>query len=264
MEWQGILGAALGGAIGAALARAVGASLPDRVRGVVTVVLAVALAAGGSFAARHFFSNPEAQVERALMADPGMRPLAEAWRESEPESFGELLAYLGANARGLDQASIINATRDRFVRVVQPRYLYLTDAQVGELLDIARQQMAELKISQPQICQPLFHGGAFGDVRPYLSAPLLDREQQLLVTVMRAPAVPQPIYSSGSVESSVSEILAATQAVVGEDVALLEPTAQIAGREARMCEVAEEFFTQYKARPPEEAGALLRTLMTGA
>lgn len=260
MDWYGILGTAIGGGIGAGLSGVVARAFPEKMRATAGAVLVVALATGGAYVARHFFSGADAQIERALMSDPTARPLMEAWREGDPQSFAALTSDLARNARTKSQIELIDLAREHFFQMAQQRLIYLDDADLAALIKVGRDQFRELKVASPQSCPAMFHGLPMGDVRPALSDALVAREHAVLIAALRADAQPGPVFTQGQFVAVTQQIYDATAARVGEDIALLDPSADVAGAEARMCEVAEAFFDQIAALPQADAATMMRSL----
>jgi hypothetical protein len=129
------------------------------------------------------------------------------------------------------------------------------------IIRLARDQMLELRTSRPNVCQPLFHGGAFGDITPYLSDEIRAREFSLLASAFRTdPAVSREVLSGAELAAANEAIIAATRAEVGDDIALLAPDASVRGREVRMCEVAASLYEHMQSLPEAEAARHWRGL----
>jgi hypothetical protein len=144
---------------------------------------------------------------------------------------------------------------------VKPRIAHLNDEQVIELVLVSRDQFRELSRSHPDSCRPLFLGADFGDITPYLSSGVRQREMALLEAAFRADLNTTPGVMTGSaLDDTISKLIDATRNFVGDDVSLLANGADIRGREQRYCEVVATLFDQMAGMPAADAAALMRGL----
>lgn len=268
MDLQGILIAALGGGIGGGVGALLGFGLgrlaPQSWRRGLEMGCAVALAlAGAKVAAMVAGPNPAADapaIERQLLNDENFGQLASAWKEGDPQSFAAFVARI-QNTSGGNAASAIERGRAELIEAARPRVRNLNDAELMEVIRLARDQMRELKASHPVVCYPLFQGRRFGDISGYLSADLRQREMALLTAAFRAdPNAQRPALAEQELVTSINELVVRTRAQFGEDIALIAPDAQVEGREPRVCEAAAALYDQMLAMPEPQAAALMRGL----
>ncbi|MDX2274406.1 MAG: hypothetical protein NW206_03060 [Hyphomonadaceae bacterium] len=268
MDWQSILIAALGvgigGGVGALIGKGLARLAPQGWRRGVEIGCAVVLAVIGARVAVMIAGPPSAganpSIERQLLNDPTFGPMASAWRETDPASFD---VYLGrvASAAGGNRAAAIEQARAELMEAARPRIPNLSDAQLVEVIRLARDQMRELKASHPIVCYPLFQGRRFGDISPYLSQALIQRETNLLTAAFRAnPNAQQPALAEAELVAEINDLVARTRAQFGEDIALIAPDAQVEGREPRVCDAAAALYDQMLAMPEPQAAALMRGL----
>jgi hypothetical protein len=266
MNWNDILLAALGGGLGGALGGLLGAGvgvlLPQAWRRATGSIFAIVFAIVGARIAPMWSPLPEpAAVEAEILAQPEIRELALAWRESDPVSFASFVESVRAAARGGGYEAAVNQGRAQLIAASRQRFAFLDDAQTVAIVRLARDQMLELRASRPQVCQPLFHGGDFGDITPFLSEEIRAREISLLASAFRAdPTVPREMLTDDALVAANDAVLAAMRAQVGDDIGLLAPDASISGREARMCEVAAALYDQLLSLPEPEAARHWRGL----
>jgi hypothetical protein len=270
MDMHGVLIAAVGGGIGGALGALIGFGigrvLPHKWRRGVETLCAVALAVVGArlapmVAGPAQTQNP-ASIEAQVLADPVAGEMAGAWKQSDPVSFQAFIARLNAAMQSGGAAAAIELVRADLIAAARPRLGALSDAELVELIRVSRDQMRELRTAHPIVCHPLFHGRAFGDVTPYLSEGLRQRELALLTAAFRADlAAPRATLSGDALNAAIDRVVAATRASFGEDIALIAPDASIEDREPRVCEAAAALYDQMQKLPEAEAAGLMRGLV---
>lgn len=268
MDTQGILIAALGGGIGGGLGALVGFGLgriaPQKWRRGIETTCAIALALIGARVAPLIAGGPTVTdhptIERQLLNDADFGAMASAWKESDPASFSAFISRV-SSASGGNLAVAVEQSRAELIAASRPRVAHLSDAHLVEVIRLARDQMRELKTSHPIVCYPLFQGRRFGDISPYLSADLRQRELDLLTEAFRAdPNAVHPLLSEAELAASINEVVVRTRAQFGEDIALIAPDAQVEGREPRVCDAAAALYDQMLAMPEPQAAALMRGL----
>lgn len=268
MDTQGILIAALGGGIGGGLGALIGFGLgrlaPKNWRRGIETVCAIALALIGARIAPMIGApatvtdNPT--IERQLLVDADFGAMATAWKESDPATFGAFIDRI-SSASGGNLATAIEQGRAELIAASRPRVANLSDAHLMDVIRLARDQMRELKTSHPIVCYPLFQGQRFGDISPYLSEGLRQREMDLLTAAFQAdPNATHPRLSQAELATSINEVVVRTRAAFGEDIALIAPDAQVEGREPRVCEAAAALYDQMLSMPEPQAAALMRGL----
>jgi hypothetical protein len=265
---QGILIAALGGGIGGGLGALVGFGIgrlaPPKSRRIIETLCAVAFAVIGARVApmiaapKPVSDNPA--IERQLLGDENFGAMATAWKESDPSSFAAFIDRV-SSASGGNLAAAIEQGRGELIAAARPRVAHLSDAHLVEIIRISRDQMRELKTSHPIVCYPLFQGRRFGDISPYLSEGVRQREMNVLTEAFRAdPNTVHPVLSQAELATSVNEVVVRTRAKFGEDIALIAPDAQVEGREPRVCDAAAALYDEMLAMPEPQAAALMRGL----
>lgn len=259
------IGGAVGGALGALLGAAAGRLFPERWRRPIAVVVSVALAVICSRLAVTYHERNQfapSTIEAQMLADPEGGNMVRAWKEADPASFATFIARISQGAQaGADRSAVINAARQTLMSEVKVRIAHLNDEQVIELIRVSTDQFRELERTHPESCKPLFLGADFGDITPYLSAGVRQRELSLIEAAFRADLNATPSSLSGSaLGQAVDTLLRSTQNVVGDDVSLLANGADISGRERRYCEVVATLFDQLAAMPAADGAALMRGL----
>lgn len=264
MDWTAVGAAALGGAAGGLLGSLLGRVFPEKWRRLATTALVVCLAIAGSRLASGFMDRRQSEpdnIAQALLSDPRLGSVAEAWRETDPASFREAISTLSESVRARrDRNEAVAEMRFLLTSAAVPRMKHLDDAQIMELLHVAREEFAELAVSSPGTCNPMFNGRAFGDITPYVSPSLIEREGAIMEAAFRADAsAPREITSGEAQQAEIDTLLAGLRERVGEDAAMLE-AASVDGVEARYCEVVVAFYDEWLELPPERAAALMRGL----
>lgn len=268
MDTQGILIAALGGGIGGGLGALLGFGLgrlaPQKWRRGIESACAVALALIGARVAPMLAGPGSAgdnpPIERQLLNDRDFGAMASAWKQSDPATFDAFIARV-SNTSGGNVSAAIEQGRAELIAAARPRVSNLSDAHLVEVIRLARDQMRELKTSHPIVCYPLFQGRRFGDISPYLSEGLRQREMDLLTEAFRAdPNAIHPALSETELITSINEVVVRARAEFGEDIALIAPDAQVEGREPLVCEAAAALYDQMLTIPEPQAAALMRGL----
>ena len=203
-----------------------------------------------------------ASIETELQADPALGPMLAAWRARDPASYAAFIARVSEGVVGAARRpAAIERARVELIAASRPRLAYLDDASQVEMIRLARDQMRELAASHPIACHPLFHGRRFGDIAPYFSEDLRQREMTLLTEAFRAdPASPRAALQGEALNATIAAVVNDTRATFGEDIALIAPDAAIEGREPRVCEAAAALYDQMQALPEPQAAALMRGL----
>jgi hypothetical protein len=266
MDWSSIGGAALAGALGGAVGALLGGLMarlfPEKSRTIVTIAFTVACAIIVPRIAEAVFEKPAtaAQIETEMLSHPAFGSLARAWKQAEPASFSDAIGGIEqAVQSGQDRAAAVNNFRISLLSAATPRFAYLADHDVLEMIAVARDQYRALATSQPAICHPMFMGLPFGDVTPYLPDALEQRERAVMEAAFRADMrTPRAVLRGDELNAAIDEILADTRSRIGDDVNLLGSNANLAGQESRYCAAVAEVFDSALKLPPERAAAFMR------
>jgi hypothetical protein len=260
------LGGAFGGAVGALFGGlVVGRLLPQGWRRGAVAVLGLVFGLVCSRLAVVQFATNElspAAIEASLLDDPNSSAMARAWRDVDPESFRAFAETLMASVRdGASGEELVNASRAAIIAEAVPRILYLEDVQLVELASLSREQLRQFRQNRPEICRPYFVGEPFGDIRPYLTDEVMQRELALLEASFRADMTTQRRITAGSAfETTLAAVLASTRERVGDDVLMLTGEASAVGRDTQFCDAAVSFYDAVIALPQAEAAAFVRGL----
>lgn len=272
MDWTQVGVAGVAGGLSALLGSLIGALVdralkPESAGWRAGRWLPIAFAIVGAQVAGAVFSSYQSspsRVEAEMLSDERIGALASAWRDAEPETFSRFIDGVSRALReGQSRDEAVNDLRVGLLGAATGRVRYLDDASAVETARIARDEYAELATSRPQICHPMFNGGAFGDVTPYLSEPLLRRELDVLTEAFRADtSIERRTLTGAELEIAIRQALDGVRHNVGDDVGLLAPSASLVGREAQYCRAVASFFASVAAMPESEAAALMRGLRT--
>ncbi|MCX7359591.1 MAG: hypothetical protein NT015_15795 [Alphaproteobacteria bacterium] len=191
-----------------------------------------------------------AEAERALLTHPDLGELMAAWKETDPSAFAGAVVF-ATDLQDADLSEIRNDPRFlQMVTVAGRRLAYLSDDQAVERFRIFRDQMLELRQTNPALCAPVFYNRDFDHTQPPFSRPLYRRFLMIQANALRASqtAAPQAM-TDAEVQAAAREISERLHATVGDDIALLSPDAIVQGKETRFCEVAAEYFNQVSLSP---------------
>lgn len=243
---------ALGAVVGGALAFGIWMLLPDvwqAARTPVAIVVAVLCGLSASRIELPVRQTP-AEVESAMLADPDLGELMTAWKETDPSAFAGFVA-LAAEQGDADFTEARNDPRFlQMVTVAGRRLAYLSDEQAVERFRISRDQMLELRRTNPALCTSVFFNRGVDYSDPPFSRTLHRRFLALQANGLRSsPRTAPRAMTQAEVQTSAQEISQRLRAVVDEDIGLLSPDAIVAGNEARFCEVAAEYFNQVSLSP---------------
>ena len=262
-----VLGGGIGGGLGALVGSVAGRLVPEKHRNGVFASIAVSLMMIGSSTGPLVFSSllhPDVgAIEARLLSDPSFGPVASAWKEHDETAFREFAVRVGRKSRDSDE--IPSRARVALEEVVSPRLANLDDSELIGIARLLRDEMRELKTSNPASCHPLLHGKQEMDIAPYLSEGLNARGAALLVALIRADAPSRSAALQGkALDADVERVVRATAEEVGGDIALLAPDAAVQGREANACDAAAAFYDHLVRMPEADAAALLRGLFSRA
>jgi hypothetical protein len=127
---------------------------------------------------------------------------------------------------------------------------YLSDEQAVERFSIFRDQMLELRQTNPALCAPVFYNRGIDYSNPPFSRPLHRRFLALQANALRSsPAVAPNAMTDAEVRTAAAGIFERIRTVVGDDIRLLSPNVVLVGNDARFCEVAAEYFNQVSLSP---------------
>jgi|GEM_PF-2837523 len=244
---QGLFVGAVGAVVGGAIGFGLWSLLPDAWRAARAPVAIVAAVLCGLFASKIELPSRQtlAAVERTLLAHPDLGELMTAWKETDPSAFADFVA-LAAEQGDADFAEAQNDPRYlEMVAIGGRRLAYLSDEQAVERFRISRDQMLELRQTNPALCARVFFNRGVDYSNPPFSRSLHRRFLALQANALRSSPTGAPqAMTEAEVQSAAQGIFERIHAVVGEDVSLLSPDATVEGSEARFCEVAAEYFNQ--------------------
>lgn len=204
-----------------------------------------------------------AMIERRLVNDTTV-PIYRTLRDHDPANFRRIVdELLAATQRGNDLEATINAVRKK---IIEPLFTanarYLTDDVMLRYAHLVISQMQAFEARQPVLCIYALRGQPLGDIRPYLDQLLIAEEISLLDSAIRADkSSPRPHYSQSDQDKIVEALVAKLAGTHGDGIRLLEPTANVAGQERRVCRIGADFFRGIAALPPQNAAALLRSIL---
>lgn len=241
--WLFLLGFVLGGAIvfGAwmVLPRA---WQPGRIGASIFVGLIVGLNVANNV-------HPTVLVERELLQSAPYGEVLTAFKAAEPDAFAEFVrTYSGALHDG-DRSDALEAAMPILVRYAEPHFVNLSDADTVVRYELMRDILRDLKQMSPQTCQRMMV--ATGQVVELpIHRPLRQRQVDLFARAFRSSPHETAPMSDEEYQAAIADLGARTRAVIGDDIALMVPGAELsAEQQPRYCEVAAEFMNQLSLMP---------------
>lgn len=260
---------AIGAAVGGGIAFGIWSILPDAWRASRVPVSIVAAVLCGVPATNLELPPPEptpAMIERTMLEHPDLGELMTAWKETDPTTFAEFIEFAGRHSDGGYSEVRSDPHYAAMMARVGRRLAYLSDADALERFMVARDQMLELRLSHPELCQGMFNNRGVDLSDPPFSRELHRRFLAIQARALRsAPENAVQPMTADEVRATMQDVSARTQAVVGDDITLLSPDAAVTGHETRFCEVAAEYFNQMsQSREIARLNAGLVVLQHGA
>ncbi len=188
-------------------------------------------------------------------------PVYALLRQKEPAAYDRLRSILDMTIRSgrleSDQASRLGG--EVWGDVVARRSLSANDSQIDLLLDLVIDQTAALE-PHPQVCADLLAGRA-GDMRPFLTEPLQQREIDLYRSLLSTSpqhgfAMPMP-----EAEEMMTRLLPAMAQDVGVPVQAFASLLEGQGDPATICRAGRIFLEHIRRVDDGRRGQLYRRLL---
>ena len=188
-------------------------------------------------------------------------------RDHDPATFQRAIdEILATSESGGNVDSAINVIRKNVIEpILMANARYLSDEVILRYANLIVNQMQTFETQRPALCVSAMRGQSLGEIRPYLTKSLLVEEMSLLDVAIRADkSDPKPIIAAADQGKMVEAIILKLAETHGEDIGLLEPTANFVGKEKIVCRVGADFFREILILPSHNSAALLRSLFTGS
>lgn len=200
-------------------------------------------------------------LERKLLNEPVFTTL----KQYQPATFDR---YVEAVASGVRSGEPIDATIERVRKTIIEPILaanapYFDDARLVAYMKLVAVELELFATVKPMLCVHTFRGQPLGDVRPYLTPDLARQELQLLQVAIKVDKRRLPTsYPAAERDKLLEAVVSKLTEKHGEDVLLLDPAANVVGRERRVCEIGASYFNEIIGLPPATAAPLFRSLLT--
>ena len=223
---------------------------------------------GSQFIGDRFYqSSVKPRVDRALLEkqlveNPDLS-LFKTLQKYDPERFNKFLDEAVRRARnGESTEETISNLRKEFIEpIFVEKVAYLPDKELLRYIHLIINEMDMYSSQKPELCIFALRGQSLGDVRPYLSKPLIAEELRLLEeTIKVKKGSLGPVYTASEQDKLLEPIILNLTRKHGDAVQLLDASTASTGREFLVCKVGADYFREIAALPPESAAKFMRTI----
>jgi hypothetical protein len=204
-----------------------------------------------------------ARIRRVLREGGEAGRLYRLVEEREPATFDAIVQVVVANARtDATQDQLINLMREQFIeRISKPRMRYLADNDLLVAFTLSADMVRELAQTNPRLCVAMMQGKPFGDLRPFVSAEIAQRERALMERMITVAPRQFSLLPAAQLQDINRKIAIELYSIYGVELEVLDPAKQTPGRERAACVMYAEYLKRIFNLPKQEAAALLRALV---
>jgi hypothetical protein len=182
--------------------------------------------------------------------------------EKEPATFDAIVQVLVANLRSnATQDQVINMMREQFIeRISKPRMKFLADDDLVLMFELTGAMVGALAQTNPRLCIAMMQGKPFGDLRPFVRADILAREQLLMERLIVTAPRQVLLLPAADLQAINTKVAVELYKIHGDALEVLDP-AKAVGREKAACVMYADYLKGILRLPRNEAVALLRALV---
>lgn len=190
----------------------------------------------------------------------GESPFYRVLAEKDPQAFEDMLTHFADSVGQSEHDLIANARAYLMKNILEPRARYLSDDDKMAMLSLSRDFSQHLAGINPKLCIAQALGKPFGDMRPFMTPELAQREEALMLKMLEATPQTYDLAPAQEVQALNGKVAAALYQTHGDDVALLDLANAPEGKEEQACRMFVAYLDGVLNLPESERVALVRAM----
>jgi hypothetical protein len=213
-----------------------------------------------------FDKSAQAAVQRevmrqVLLSDTSDNRFFKALAEKDPQAFEDMLTHF-SDTTGEAAQDIVPKAREYLMKnIIEPRSRYLADDDKVAMLSLNRDFGAQLAGSNAKMCIAHALGKPYGDMRPFITPELAQREEDLMLKMLDAEPQTYDLAPAKEVQALNGKVAMALYQAHGDDVALLDLENVPDGKEEQACRMFGAYLDGVLNLPQDERVALVRAIV---
>lgn len=200
-------------------------------------------------------------IRQALMSDTSENGAFQLLAGKDPAAFEELVAHVASVSDG--ETDTISVARQYLMKtIIEPRAKFLSDDDKVASMTLTRDISAHLATGNPELCIATAVGKPAGDVRPFLTPALADRERELMAKMLDTSPREIELLPAETLQELNKKVAVALYAAHADQIALLDLENVPPGQEAAACQMFVAYLDGVLGLPRDESVALIRAMMT--
>lgn len=200
-------------------------------------------------------------IRQALMSDTSENGAFQLLAGKDPNAFEGLVAHVASVSDG--ETDTISVARQYLMKtVIEPRAKFLSDDDKVASMTLTRDISAHLATSNAELCIATAVGRPAGDVRPFLTPELIDRERDLMAKMLDASPREIELLPAETLQELNKKVAVGLYSAHADQIALLDLENVPAGQESAACQMFVAYLDGVLGLPRDESVALIRAMMT--
>lgn len=259
-------------------------SAAPRVIGGIAAFLVVFLSAWtlASMAAQHIFVNALSAIalmdskpagsadtvsrealRQLLLHDASNGNFYQVLSEKDPQAFETLLdQFAGSVDLSKPDEAALQVRAYLMKSIIEPKMRDLPDEDKAEMLKLNRDTSLQLATTNPNVCIAQALGRPAGDLKPYLTPELSERETRMMLRMLDTTPQHMDLLPASDLQALNAKVGRALYDKHGEEVGLLDLENVAAGKEEAACRMFAAYLDEVLTLPQAESTALIRAMMT--
>ncbi len=200
-------------------------------------------------------------LRHGLLSDATGSRFFKALAEKDPKAFEDMISHFVESEWEAGQDLVPKAREYIMKTILEPRSRYLSDDDKIAMLSLGRDFGAQLAGSNAKMCIAHALGRPYGDMRPFITPELAQREEEMMLKMLDATPQSYELAPAKEVQALNGIVAMGLYQAHGEDVALLDLENVPPGKEEQACRMFGAYLDGVLNLPQEERVALVRAIV---